>query len=161
MKHKSKKTWIVVMDSAAANFYLLPGNDAGRSLDVAAKSMQAGLHRHASDLKSDKPGRGFPSAGSSARHGMEPPHDYHKLEKHEFVHAVCGFLEHAFDEHEFDRLVIVAPERSLGELRSELPDKVKRVLWREVPKDLMKLGVQDLWTRLAPLLEESAPPAGT
>jgi len=161
MKHKTKKTWILVMDSAAAHFYLLPSDDTGRSLDVAAESMQADLHRHASDLKSDKPGRGFPSAGSSARHGMEPPHDYHKLEKHEFVHAISGYLEHAFDEHKFERLVVVAPERTLGELRGELPDKVKKVLWREVPKDLMKLHVQDLWVRLAPLLKEPAPSAET
>jgi len=161
MKHKAKETWIVVMDSAAAHFYLLPSDEAARSLDVAAESMQSSLHRHAADLKSDKPGRGFPGAGSSSRHGMEPPHDYHKLEKHEFVHAVSAYLEHAFDQHKFDRLVMVAPERCLGELRGELPGKVKKVLWREIPKDLMKLGGQELWLRLAPLLKEPAPPAGT
>lgn len=160
MKHKSKTTWIVVMDSTAAHFYLLRDEGAGRSLAVAAESMQSGLHRHASDLKSDAPGRGFAAAGATARHGMEPPHDYHKLEKHDFVHAVSGFLERAYDAHKFERLVLVAPERSLGELHGQLPGKVKKTVWQEVPKDLMKLGVQDLWARLAPLLEEKARPTG-
>lgn len=158
MNHTTKPTWIVVMDSTAAHFYALHEHVGGRSIESAAESMQSGLHAHAADVKSDKPGRGFPSAGSSARHAMEPHHDYHKQEKHNFVHALAKFLQHAHDEHKFERLAIVAPDRSLGELRSELPDMVKRVVWREIPKDLTKLGQQDLWARLAPELQEPPRP---
>lgn len=159
MKRRSKPTWIVVMDSTAADFYLLRDDD-GRSLAPAAERMESELHRHASDLKSDAPGRRFPGAGATARHGMEPQHDYHKLEKHAFVHAVSGFLDRAFNERKFERLVLVAPARSLGELRGELSAKVREAVWQEVPKDLMKLGAQDLWARLAPALEEPAGPTG-
>lgn len=161
MKHESKTTWIVVMDSAAAHFYRLCDGDAAQPLVAAADKIQSGLHRHASDLKSDAPGRGFPGAGASARHAREPQHDYHKLEKHDFVHAVSDYLERAYDQHKFERLVLVAPERSLGELHSQLPAKLRKAVWQEVPKDLMKLGMRDLWTRLAPLFADSVRPAGT
>ena len=157
---KTQPTWIVVMDSAVAHFYALRAGEAGPTIEKADESIEAGLHRHASDLKSDKPGRGFAHAGTSSRHAMEPAHDYHKLEKHDFVRVVAASLERAYDAHAFERLVLVAPARSLGELRRELPDKVKNTLWHEIPKDLVKLGKQELWVRLAPMLEEKAPHTG-
>lgn len=154
MTRKTKKTWIVVADSASAKFFQLREDANGRSLKPAASDMASGIHRHAADLKSDKPGRAFASAGSSARSAMEPHHDYHKLEKHEFVRTVAGFLERAFEAHKFERLVLVAPDRSLGEFRSELSSKLTAMLWREIPKDLTALGPQDLWAHLDPALEE-------
>jgi len=155
MKRKTKKTWVVVADSTSAQFFQIRDDDSGRSLEPAAADMASGIHRHAADLKSDRPGRAFASAGSSLRGAMEPHHDYHKLEKHEFVRAVAAFLERSFGERKFERLVLVAPDRSLGEFRSELPPKLTAVLWREIPKDITKLGPQDLWAHIAPALTES------
>lgn len=157
MTEKFAPTWVVVMDSTVAHFYALRKDDAGRHLEVAAEEMRSGLHRHSSDLKSDEPGRAFRAGGSAARHAMEPRHDYHKLEKHDFVHAVCLFLENAFDDHAFERLVIVAPERALGEFRHEISDKMRRTIRHEVAKDLTKLGPQDLWVRLSSVFDEASP----
>ncbi len=157
MKRKAKKTWIVVADGASAQFFQIREDANGGGLEPAASDMASGIHRHASDLKSDEPGRAFAGAGSSARSAMEPHHDYHKLEKHEFVRAIAASLERAFDAHEFERLVLVAPERSLGEFRSELPPKLKAVVWHEIAKDITKLGPQDLWARIGPALREGPP----
>ena len=159
MTKTMRPTWVVVADGASAQFYALTEGADGRSIEPAEKAMSAGLHRHASDLKSDRPGRSFEGSGTGVRHAIEPHHDYHKLEKHDFTHSVAAVLEHAFDAHKFERLAVVAPARSLGELRSELPDKVKKVIWREVSKDFTKLGRQDLWARIAPHLEETARPS--
>lgn len=159
MRHPIIPTWIVVMDSSVANFYALHHDDAGgRRIEPVADVMHSDLHRHSQDLKSDQPGRGFPAAGSAARHGMEPQHDYHKLEKHEFVRAVAARLKSAQDAHKFERLVLVAPERSLGELRGELAGTLAKVVWREVGKDLVKLNDRDLWARLEPELRETLQP---
>ena len=113
MTRKNKKTWVVVADGASAQFFQIREDANGRSLEPAASDMASGIHRHAADLKSDKPGRAFAGAGSSRRGAMEPHHDYHKLEKHEFVRAVTATLERAFEAHKFVRLVLVAPERRL------------------------------------------------
>lgn len=159
MRHPIKPTWIVVMDSSVAYFYTLHhGENGERRIDEAAPSMESNLHRRSSDVKSDKPGRGMRAAGASARHAMEPPHDYHKLEKHDFVHAVAGYLNDARNANKFERLVLVAPDRSLGELRQELVDPLRKCVWREIDKDLVKLNVQDLWARLAPALQEELTP---
>jgi len=155
MKRKTKKTWVVVADSASAQFFQIRDDDSGRGLEPVAADLTSGIHRHAADLKSDKPGRAFAGAGSSLRGAMEPHHDYHKLEKHEFVRTVAASLERAFEAHKFERLVLVAPDRSLGEFRRELSSKLTAVLWHEIPKDVTKLGPQDLWMRIAPALTES------
>lgn len=157
MKNKPVKTWIAVADSASVQFYVLRRSAAECSIEPAAETMVSGIHRHAADLKSDKPGRVFAGAGSALRAAVEPRHDYRKLEKHDFICAVAAFLERAFTERKFERLVLVAPDRSLGELRSMLPDKVRATVWREIPKDFAKLGQQDLQVRLARILEEAAP----
>lgn len=155
MRQPIKPTWVVVMDSSTAAFYALHHDDSGgRRIDPAAPDMDSNLHRHSADLKSDKPGSGFASAGSSVRHGMEPPHDFHKLEKHDFVHAVVHFLNGARNEHKFERLALVAPRRTIGELRHEFPDPLRKCVWREIDKDLVKLNAHDLWERLAPALVE-------
>jgi protein required for attachment to host cells len=159
MKNGMKQTWIVVMDSSVAHFYSLHRDAHGTGrIDAVADEMVSHLHRHSRDLKSDEPGRGFRSAGSTARHGMEPPHDYHKLEKHDFVRAVAGALGRAHNAHKFERLVLVAPERSIGELRGELDEPVKKSVWREIGKDLVKLNDQELWARIGPELQEPPRP---
>lgn len=155
MRDEFEPTWIVVMDSSVARFYVLKHDVNGkRCIEASADTMESGLHRHAQDLKSDEPGRGFPAAGSAARHGMEPPHDYHKLEKHEFVRAIAAHLKSAQDANKFARLAVVAPARSLGELRGEMADTLTKVVWREIPKDFVKLNDHDLWARLEPELRE-------
>lgn len=155
MKHHISPTWIVVMDSSVARFYALHRDaDGTLRIDAAADAMTSDLHRHAQDLKSDAPGRGFRSATSSAHHGLEPKHDYHKLEKHDFVRSVSDVLKTAHDAHAFERLVLVAPERSLGELRSVLAKPVGECVWREIGKDLVKLTDQELWARIEPDLHE-------
>lgn len=155
MRQPIKPTWIVVMDSSVAHFYALHHDEDGnRNIDEAAPDMQSNIHRRSQDLKSDKPGRGFSSAATDARHAMEPPHDYHKLEKHDFVHTVVAYLDAMRNAHKFERLVIVAPDRSLGEFRREMRDPLRRCVWREVDKDLVRLNAQELWLRLAPALQE-------
>lgn len=156
MRKKPVKTWIVVADSASAQFYALHESGAECSIEPVAETMVSGIHRHAADLKSDKPGRAFAGAGSAMRSALEPHHDYHKLEKHDFIRAIAMFLEHAFAEHKFERLILAAPDRSLGELRRELPDKVRAAVRYEIPKDLTKLERRDLRAHLEQTFKEAA-----
>lgn len=114
---KRFRTWIVVADGARARFFT--ASEDGRKL-VPAR-----------DFKSDKPGRSYSSSRSGVRHAFEPPHDYHKIEKHRFSESVAKALDEASESKAFDRLVLVAPHRSLGELRELLSARVKRQISRE------------------------------
>jgi len=148
-KQRSRKTTIVVADGSRARFFT-PSDDAKalRSSGQADMVWPASRTR-TRDLKSDKPGRAFAGAGASRRGGLEPPHDFHKLEKHRFTLELAHALNASFERREFDQLVVVAPRGSLGELRKLLPIRVLRVVALEIAKDLTAESPAALWKRVA------------
>jgi protein required for attachment to host cells len=149
-----KRIWFVVADSARARFYAL--NAAGTALVGAGmKDLSAAdVRLPARDLKSDKPGRSFSSSPSGTRHAIEPHHDYHKLEKHKFTVGVAEALDKACAAKKFDVAVLVAPKRSLGELRAVLSPRVQKCIGSELAKDLTKHPTDTLWDHLAPIAEK-------
>ena len=154
---KRLRTWIVVADGARARFFT--ASEDGRKLVPArAADMVAPFNRRpARDLKSDKPGRSYSSSRSGVRHAFEPPHDYHKIEKHRFSESVAKALDEASESKAFDRLVLVAPHRSLGELRGLLSARVKCRISHEIPKELTNQTVTRLWRQLRPLVHLPSP----
>jgi protein required for attachment to host cells len=150
------ETLILVFDGAKARFFKYQAN--GRLHETA--DMESGLHRFTRETVSDKPGRSFQSTGSGVRHAYEPKHDPHKMEKHNFVHRLVAILDDAFDQHAFKHLIVVAPERTLGEFRTLASPKLRNVVVREVPKELTQYTVPELEERLRPVLEaEAGPPS--
>jgi protein required for attachment to host cells len=92
---------------------------------------------------SDKPGRTLKSAGSSHRSSMEPT-DWHDLEEHRFAREVAGALETAVRDNEVKALVVVAPARTLADLRRALHASVKDKIVAEIDKDLTKHPVYEI-----------------
>jgi protein required for attachment to host cells len=159
VKQKLIPTWVVVADGARARYFALRDGDGAYNLEVLSSETNSHLEPHSRDAKSDRPGRTAESMGGGVRHAIEPRHDYHKMEKHDFAREVMQHLEKSFDAHEFERLVLAAPHRSLGELRTLLPHKMTSCIWHEIGRDFTKLGVEELWLRLAPHLKEHVLPA--
>ena len=150
---KEKRTLVVVADGARVRFFV-PNDEATKLIPARAANMPANdVHRFARDVKSDKPGRTFSSSGGGPRHAIEPHHDYHKLEKHKFSATLAKILEDACARGEFDQLVLIAPRRSLGELRGLLAPRVQSRIAKEIPKDLTKLGQAKLWALVSPLVK--------
>lgn len=140
---------IVVFDGAGARYF--KRSTKGR-LELL-NEVDSGLHRRTSETVSDRQGRTFASAGGGIRSPYEPKHDPHKMEKHNFVHRIVKQLDDSYDRNEFKHLVIVAPQRSIGEFRAIASDKLRRAVWREVPKELTQLSAHELENRLKPILE--------
>lgn len=152
MAKRPVKIWIVVADGARARFFS-PDEESAKLVSTGLGDLVAPQSRQRPrDLKSDKPGRGFSSSRSGVRHAFEPPHDYHKLEKHRFMATLATTLDAACGRREFDDLVLVAPRRSLGELRGLLSKRVQGRLRREIAKDLTNEPPSRLSRRLGPLL---------
>lgn len=152
MRKRLSKTWIVVADGARARFFE-PDADQAKLVPIGGADLVAPSSRLQSrELKSDKPGRGLSAPGSTIRHAFEPPHDYHKLEKHRFMATVAAALDKACSRHAFDDLILVAPRRSLGELRGLLSKRVQVRVRHEVAKDLSSEPPGRLPDRLRPLL---------
>ena len=149
---KRPNTWIVVADSARSRFFA-PSDDMKKLVAVrSADLVSPGSRELASELKSDKPGRSYSSSRSGVRHALEPPHDYQKLEKHRFIAELAKELDVACGRQEFDNLILVAPRRSLGELRTLLPRRVKDCVRAEIARDLTKETPAGLFRRLKELL---------
>jgi hypothetical protein len=72
MKQRRKRNLILVADGARARFFTLDEENAGLTpaldLDLAGPEAQT----RSRELGSDKPGRGFPSALTRARHAFAP-----------------------------------------------------------------------------------------
>jgi protein required for attachment to host cells len=148
MDRKFKRTLIVVADGARARFFEPEG---GKLVAARHPDMTAPLARRLNqELVTDKPGRGFSNARDGRRSGMEPPHDPHKMEKHKFSAELAQAIDAA--SQDYDRLVLVAPKRSLGELRGLLSKRAQGAVTHEVPKDLTGSNPQALWKALSAAL---------
>jgi protein required for attachment to host cells len=156
MKPRRQKTLIVVADGAKARF-LQPSADHKKLVPAEdADMLSPAARRPDRDLVTDKPGRGFSNARDGRRSAFEPPHDVHKLEKHNFTVRLAERLDKACSARRFDRLVLVAPKRSLGELRALLSARVKKAVSHEVAKDLTASSPTALRKALADALPEPA-----
>ena len=95
----------------------------------------------------EKPGRSFSSAGVG-RSSVETT-DWHDLEEHRFADLVAAALEKVVREQKVKALVIVAPPRTLAELRRVLHADVKSCIIAEIDKDLTKQPVYEIEKHLA------------
>ena len=148
MAAETDEILVLVFDGKGARYFNRSSNGRLELLN----QIESGLHRKTSEAVSDRQGRTFASAGGGTRSPYEPKHDPHKMEKHNFVHRLVKQLDDSYDRNEFKQLVLVAPERSLGEFRTIAAEKLRRAVWREVPKELTHLPPHELESRLNPFL---------
>lgn len=138
---KSKITWILIADAARAR--VVRNDGPGRGLVPVEGMAFERDHLKQGDLMADKPGRSFESAGVS-RHSMESGSDVVRELDRAFANMLVGVLQKALDRKNFDRLVVVAPPRALGDLRNALTGPLKAVLHAELGKDLTHVPNADL-----------------
>src|SRR5262245_47453990 len=148
MPFKHPKTWFVIADGARAR--ILRNDGPGTPLVPAIDRDLAdpAVHGHSRDLKSDRPGRAF-DPGSGQPHAMEPHHDFHNFEKRMFARQVAKLLDEHAAKKDIERLVLVAPPKTLGDLRAELSPHSIGLVAAEIPKDLTHVPVAKLAEHLA------------
>ncbi len=98
----------------------------------------------------DSPARAFDRVGPG-RHAMDGGRDLHEQEEVKFLERVANHVAEAEKQGAFAHLVIAAPPRALGILRTALPAEVKAKVKAETAKDL--LGEPD--ARLRAHLDEA------
>src|SRR5690606_20676807 len=111
---KKTVTYVLVADGARARLYVNEGPGKGL-YPLSGATHKADLHHHSRDVKADKPGRSR-DAGTGQRSSMEPHQDWHRFEKHKFAREMAKLLDAAAANKAFDRLVLVAPPTTLGDL---------------------------------------------
>lgn len=133
---KAAKTWVVIADGARARLVSAEGH--GEMLRVVEQREFSADHRPNRELQDDKPSRVYESQGET-RHGVEPKTDPHRELKRDFARIIAEALEDSLHLKHFDRLVVVAPPVTLGDLRTALSEAVKASVIAEVAMDLTKI----------------------
>jgi protein required for attachment to host cells len=143
MKANARITWILIAD--AMNARVLCQQAPGGTLSVLPdyQLTAPAVKGFSRDLKSDRPGRAF-DTGSGQRHAMEPRTDPHDRAKLAFARRVATLLDEAADRNEFQRLVLVAPPRMLGALRSRLDLSTRALISCEIAHDLVRTPLAEL-----------------
>jgi len=95
----------------------------------------------------DRPGRAFSSVGG-VRSSVGQT-DWHDLEEHRFAQQVAAVLERIMRDRGVDALVVVAPPRTLADLRKAFHPDLKRKIIAEIDKDLTKHPVDQIEKHLA------------
>lgn len=147
---KKVTTWILVCDGARGRILVNRGKGTGLSEIESANSMEA--REPTRNLGTDKPGRSFDSVGSS-RHAMASPTDWHQFEKTQFARGMAAIVNKAALANDFDRLVIAAPPRVLGDLRQALRPQALKKITSEIGKDLTLIAIHDLGPHLGDRLK--------
>lgn len=125
-------SFIVVTDGAKMLFFRNEGDAEFPKLEVERKRVQADPADR--DLKSDAPGSAFASNGSGRSSYEET--DFHQLEEDRFAADTAELLKKRALRNEYEHLIVVAPPRTLGELRKHYHKEVEKRLSGEIAKDL-------------------------
>jgi protein required for attachment to host cells len=152
MPMKPKKTWIVIADGMHARILRQDKRGAPLAPALDQELYEPAAHGFSRDLKSDAPGRAFDSTGSGGRHAMEPRTDPKTHEKQVFARRVAELVNDAALRKSFDQLVLVAPPKTLGELRTQLGENAKRLIIGEIDRDLVKTPASELPGHLSDVL---------
>lgn len=93
---------------------------------------------------SDRPGRSTAAAGAVARHGFDPHETERDRRRGRFAAHLAEALADEWARGGYDRIVIAAAPRLLGELRADLPEALRPHVVAELDKDLAKVPLAEL-----------------
>jgi protein required for attachment to host cells len=142
---KQTEIWYFIADGARAR---VVRRDQAAGGYRAIRQFRSGKARlKTSELMSDRPGRVMES-GSAARHAAASRHDPHLEAKLAFAREVAGHINHACRDGECDEFILVAPARTLGEIKKHLESPARSKLVSEISKDLTRTPDGDLGKHL-------------
>jgi protein required for attachment to host cells len=145
MPTKIPRTWILIADGARA--HVVASARPGAGLKIVPGSDIRHDHAPTRAIGSDRPGRSRESVGGS-RHALAPRIDWHRQQKEEFARAVAKKLDADAARGRFERLVLVAPPGTLGEIRAQLKAATLKRITAEINKDLTHLPIPELAAHL-------------
>ncbi len=131
---------VLVADGRKMLFLRNKGDEA--LIDLRVESHREQENPAIRDQATDAPGRSISSVGS-ARSAMEPT-DFHQLQEDRFAAEAAEMLRKRALSNDFEKLIIVAPPRTLGELRKHYHKTVESRLIAEIDKDLTGMAIPSI-----------------
>ncbi|HWI87003.1 MAG TPA: host attachment family protein [Sphingomonas sp.] len=126
-------SYVLVADGAKMLFFRNEGDALNPNLTVIAAEQQADLpdREIKTDLAGQKPGGMGISGGSTAGEA-----DFHRQTEDRFAAEAAERINRAALANEFESLIIVAPPKTLGELRKHYHKQAEARIVAEIAKDL-------------------------
>ena len=128
-------TWLLIADGGHARVLQTIGH--GNALTPVDGMVFEKDLPPSRELGTDRPPRTHEAAGK-ASHGLSPRTDLHRQLKQTFAHEIADQIEKAAAAGAFEKLVVVAPPVTLGDLRKLWSKPVADRIVAEVDKDLVK-----------------------
>ena len=136
---------VFIGDGRKALFLRNAGDE--KFLDLRTERVFAEDNPATRDQGTDKPGRGFASAGNARRAAMEQT-DWHQIEEQRFAERVAKALEDVVRNTEVPAILVAAPPKTLADLRKAFHTDVKAKIVAELDKDLTKHPVGEIESHL-------------
>ena len=133
-------SFVLVADGRKSLFFRNEGDGEFPNLIVERREVKENPdhHEQATDTAGQAAGH---VGGVSATMGET---DFHALEEQRFAADTAAMLKERALRNEFESLVVVAPPKTLGELRKHYHKEVEKRLVAEVAKDLTNLPVPEI-----------------
>jgi protein required for attachment to host cells len=136
-----KGAFVIVGDGRKAIFLRNEGNEKFPTLKAEQVFEDDNPPTH--EQGSDRPGH-FGKGLGSGRRGAVEPSDWHDLGEHRFAKAVAAAIEQVVRLRKASALVIVAPPRTLADIRGALHADVAARIIAEINKDLTRHPVGEI-----------------
>jgi protein required for attachment to host cells len=145
---------VLVADGRKMLFFRNEGDAEYLKLEVEAHREEE--NPKASDQGTDEPGRTFsgaqggdPRSGGlgatvGAAHSAYSETDFHQLQEDRFAAEAAEMLKERALANRFEKLIVVAPPKTLGELRKHYHKEVEARIAGEVAKDLTNMPVPEI-----------------
>lgn len=136
--------WVIVCDGAKALVLENAGDAKFPNLKTLEVFEQKSLATH--EIGTDAPGRSHSSVGHG-RSSVEQT-DFHDQAEQAFLVQLAQHLDASLGAGKTKSLIVVAPPRALGVLRSVYSHAVKNAVRAELDKDFVKLPVHQIEKQL-------------
>lgn len=168
--HPSQITWIVVADSKSAQIYQYDKSD--KVIPIGEHSHHFFEEKHGyvlvpvpdgalkpetmDDYQISHAGRGSGIGfGSSTPNSYEPQGNIKEELRRRLTKNIAAQLEKAHAAKSFQRLVLAAPAKLIGELRKQLPPAVQECVAAVLPRDLTRYEPPALLAHLQDTLAQA------
>ena len=146
-----KNTLVLVVDGRKMLF--LRNQGEGDHVQLVTETHHEREDQKDHEIKSDASGQGAQSGGYG-RPAMDET-DFHQLDEDRYAADAADQLRVRALAGDFEALVIVAPPKTLGELRKHLHKEVERRVVMELAKEMTDRPLPDI---AAMLIGRSSPP---
>ena len=133
-------SFVLVADGRKSLFFRNEGDGEFPNLCVERKEVRENPDHH--EQASDTAGMAMNVIGGHG--GTMTEVDFHQLEENRFAADTAEMLRQRALRNDFESLVVVAPPKTLGELRKHYHKEVEKRLVAEVPKDLTNVPVEEI-----------------